>query len=119
MESLAGKSDTGKPRLSLVPTQVIRDIAQVREYGAVKYGSPDNWKDVEMGRYLDALYRHLLAVVDDPLSVDAESGLAHYKHVACNAAFLCVILGAVSDCKRSLDEQMLRLNALALEIKED
>ena len=86
------KADAGKPKLSLVPTQVIRDIAEVREYGNRKYGDPENWRQVEAGRYIDALYRHLLAMVDDPTSVDSESGIAHYKHVACNIAFLCELL---------------------------
>ena len=86
------KADAGKPKLSLVPTQVIKDIAEVREYGNRKYGDPNNWRQVSMDRYIDALYRHLLAMVDDPYSLDEESGLAHYKHVACNAAFLCELL---------------------------
>lgn len=34
----------------------------------------------------------LLSVVEDPLSVDSESGIEHYKHIACNAAFICEIL---------------------------
>ena len=83
------KADTGKPRISLVPTQIIRDIAAVREYGNAKYGSPDNWKNVEEQRYIDALLRHMLAFMDDPHGVDAESGLPHLSHIACNVAFLC------------------------------
>lgn len=86
------KADAGKPNLTLVPTQIVRDIAQVREYGNSKYGSRDNWKNVELERYIAALYRHLLSVVEDPLSVDPESGIEHYKHIACNAAFICEIL---------------------------
>ena len=54
----AAKQDAGKPRLSLVPSQIIWDIAQVREYGNVKYHDPDNWRTVEIERYIDALYRH-------------------------------------------------------------
>ena len=83
------KRDEGKLQLSLVPTQIIRDIAEVRMYGNKKYGDPDNWKNVEMERYIDALYRHFLAFVDDPDSVDEESGIPHYKHMACNMAFIC------------------------------
>lgn len=83
------KADGGKPRLSLVPTQIIRDIAQVREYGVQKYGAPESWRLVERERYVDALLRHTLAYLEDPKGVDAESGLAHYKHIACNLAFLC------------------------------
>ena len=87
------KADAGKPKLSLVPTQVIRDIAEVREYGNKKYHDPDNWRQVEPGRYIDALYRHLLAMVDDPTGKDEESGLPHLWHIACNVAFLCEMEG--------------------------
>lgn len=85
----AVKADAGKLRPTLVPTQIIRDIAIVREYGNNKYGSSENWKEVEIERYRDALCRHLLAYLDDPKSVDEESGIEHYKHMACNMAFLC------------------------------
>lgn len=85
------KADAGKPRLTLVPHQIIWDIAQVREYGNAKYGDSDSWKRVDPQRYRDALYRHLLAYLEDPDSVDAESGISHIKHIACNVAFLCEI----------------------------
>lgn len=83
------KADAGKLELALVPSQIIRDIAKVRMYGVEKYHAPDNWKKVEMKRYVNALYRHFLAFVDDPGSVDEESGIEHYKHMACNMAFIC------------------------------
>ena len=85
----SAKQDAGKLQITLVPTQIIRDIAEVRMYGNKKYGSADNWKQVEPVRYRDALMRHLLAYIDDPESVDAESGLPHLWHAACNMAFLC------------------------------
>ena len=83
------KADAGKPRLTLVPTEIIRNIATIREYGNRKYGSAENWRTVEVERYRDAAYRHLLAYIDDPASVDEESGLPHLWHLACNVAFLC------------------------------
>lgn len=83
------KADAGKPKLSLVPSQIIYDIAEVREYGNRKYGDPDNWKTVEKERYRDAAYRHFLAYLKDPDGVDEESGIKHLKHLACNIAFLC------------------------------
>ena len=82
------KNDKGKPKLSLVPTQIIRDIAKVREYGVEKYHDPDNWKKVEVQRYIDAFFRHGLAFIDDNNSIDVESGIEHYKHCACNMAFI-------------------------------
>lgn len=85
------KADAGKLQLTLVPRQIIRDIAEVRMYGNQKYpeGGPDNWKQVEVQRYRDAMFRHMMEYLDDPDGVDAESGLPHLWHLACNVAFLC------------------------------
>ena len=83
------KRDAGKPRLSLVPTQIIWDIAAVREFGTAKYHDPDNWKLVEVERYRDAAFRHFLKYLADPNGEDEESGLPHLAHLACNVAFLC------------------------------
>lgn len=84
------KADKGKPRLSLVPSEIIRCIARIREYGQEKYGEQaDHWDEVEIERYRDAAYRHLLNYIDAPKAVDAESGLPHLWHLACNIAFLC------------------------------
>lgn len=98
------KRDEGKLQLSLVPTQIIRDIAEVRMYGNKKYGDPDNWKNVEMERYIDALYRHFLAFIDDPYSVDEESGIPHRKHMACNMAFICHMMKDVDKEKEKEEE---------------
>ena len=82
------KADAGKLQLSLVPGNLIRACAVVRMYGNQKYGDPDNWKQVEPQRYRDAAYRHWLAYIDDPKSVDEESGIPHLWHCICNLAFL-------------------------------
>lgn len=87
--SQAAKADAGKPRLTLVPMQIVFDVAEVREYGNRKYGDKDNWKKVEAERYREAAFRHFLRYIDDPSSVDEESGLPHLWHLACNVAFLC------------------------------
>jgi hypothetical protein len=83
------KYDQGKPKLTLVPRQIIQGIARVRMFGTEKYGSPDNWKLVEPERYRDAAFRHFLAYLDDPQGVDEESGLPILWHLATNIAFLC------------------------------
>ena len=83
------KADAGKARLTLVPQQILWDIAEVREYGLKKYGSAENWKKVEIERYRDATFRHFLRYLKDPKSLDDESGISHLKHLACNIAFLC------------------------------
>ena len=92
MHCQAAKQDAGKPRLSLVPSQIIWDIAEIRQFGNEKYHDPDNWRTVELERYIDALYRHFLRFLDDPKGKDEESGLEHYKHMACNLAFICAML---------------------------
>ena len=83
------KDDADKLRISLVPTQIIKDIAEVREYGNKKYGDPDGWKMVAPERYADAFLRHTLEWMENPMSIDPESGIPHYKHMVCNLAFLC------------------------------
>lgn len=85
----AVKADAGKPQLTLVPRQILFDIAKVRAFGVKKYGDPDNWKKVDKQRYRDAALRHFMAYLDDPDGTDAESGLSHLAHLACNIAFLC------------------------------
>ena len=82
------KADKGKPRLTLVPMQILWDIAAVREFGNKKYKDPDNWKQVEASRYREAAFRHFLRYIDDPDGVDEESGLPHRWHLECNLAFL-------------------------------
>ncbi|MDD4096533.1 MAG: DUF5664 domain-containing protein [Oscillospiraceae bacterium] len=88
VEDCPGKKATGKPRLSLVPPSLIEAVGRVRTYGTEKYGSPDNWKQVDPELFKDALMRHICDYLRDPLSVDAESGLPHLEHIACNVAFL-------------------------------
>lgn len=84
------KADAGKLRLTAVPTEIIRNIAIVREYGYWKYGmQADHWRDVSVQRYRNAAYRHWIDYLDNPASVDKESGLPHLWHLACNIAFLC------------------------------
>lgn len=82
------KADAGKPRPTLAPVKAIWAITAIREYGCKKYHDPDNWRKVDPQRYRDALYRHLLAYLEDPYGVDEESKLPHLWHLLCNAAFL-------------------------------
>lgn len=91
MRDQTAKADAGKLRLTLVPMQILRDIARVRMYGVQKYEDPDNWRRVEPERYRDALMRHLIEYTEDPGSIDEESGLPHLWHAACNIAFLCAM----------------------------
>jgi len=85
------KEYTGKLNYCLVPRKLLTAVARIREYGNRKYekGGPDNWKHVDPERWREAAFRHFLAYLDDPAGLDAESGLPHLWHLACNIAFLC------------------------------
>lgn len=82
------KYDGGKLQYSLIPPVALRALAEVLTFGAIKY-APNSWQEVQEGerRYTDALMRHLEAYRDGE-TLDPESGLAHLKHLICNAAFL-------------------------------
>lgn len=97
MQNQIIKADAGKPKLSLVPTEIINAIARVREFGNEKYNDPNSWRQVEPERYRDAAFRHLLKYVNDPYGVDEESGLPHLWHLACNIAFLVELDKEVQD----------------------
>lgn len=110
MYNQEAKADKGKLQLTLVPRQIIREIAKVRMYGTEKYKDPENWKRVEVERYRDAAFRHFLAYLDSPYSVDEESRLPHLSHLACNIAFLCELdfntgmLGIIAKCQNSAND---------------
>lgn len=88
----AAKADAGKVKPTLVAPSLVYAVAMVRGYGTQKYGSPDNWKNVDAQRYRDALYRHWLAYLSGE-QCDQESGLPHLWHIACNVSFLIELEG--------------------------
>lgn len=89
MDDQKVKADDGKLKLCWVPQKIISAIAYVRMYGFSKYGEQaHHWDDASEERYQNAAYRHWLAYLEDPDGVDAESGLPHLWHLACNVAFL-------------------------------
>ena len=49
------KADKGKLPISLVPMEIIRNIAAIRKYGEEKYHAPNNWVLVDKKRYIDEL----------------------------------------------------------------
>lgn len=89
MDNQEIKADANKPKISLVPLQILKDVARVREFALKKYKSANSWKNVEIERYRDAMLRHMIAYIENPKGVDEESGLPHLSHLACNIAFLC------------------------------
>lgn len=81
------KHDGGKPRLDLVPPEVIEAVGAVMTFGAKKYGE-NSYRNVEPKRYRAALMRHICKWLKEPYGKDEDSGLPHLWHIACNVAFL-------------------------------
>lgn len=81
------KHDTGKPRLGLISTVFMWGLGHVLTFGARKYAA-HNWrKGFVYSRLYDALQRHLTAW-NDGEDIDAESGMNHLDHAACELMFL-------------------------------
>ena len=81
------KDDSAKPRMDLIPPELLLGVADVLTYGAAKY-APRNWeKGMSWGRVFGAMMRHMWAWWAGQ-RVDPESGLPHLHHAACCVAFL-------------------------------
>lgn len=80
------KDDAGKLRWSLLPLRAMKSVVEVLEYGARKY-SEGGWKSVSRQRYVEAAFRHMVAVADGE-KLDAESGLPHAAHTVCCMLFI-------------------------------
>lgn len=91
------KADGGKPHPSYVPVAGIKSVMAVREFGTQKYKDPNNWKSVSLHRYHEALLRHVLAMWENPLAVDPESGLRHLDHILCNGFFMAALIDEEND----------------------
>lgn len=89
---MTGKETTNKPKLSLVPPEILTAVSRIREYGCQKYESPHNWKNVPPQEFWEAVIRHTRGAWEDWKATDEESGMPHIWHVACNISFLCAFL---------------------------
>lgn len=81
------KNDTNKPKMSLLPSYALAEVAQVMTMGAEKYGRYNYLDGMEYSRILDANLRHLNAFIGGEDN-DAESGLSHLAHAAANSLML-------------------------------
>jgi len=78
-----------KPKISSTPVRAIREMGEVFELGAKKYGRY-NWRihQVAATVYYDAAWRHLTAWFEGE-DIDPESGVSHLAHaMACMAILL-------------------------------
>lgn len=83
----AVKYDDGKPRMDLLDSHAIEQMATVLGFGAQKYPA-HNWrKGIHKSRLLAAALRHLFAYLRGE-DLDPESGLSHVAHAMCCCMFL-------------------------------
>lgn len=81
------KYDQDKPRMDLLDSYAIEQLALVLGFGAKKYAA-HNWrKGLTKTRLIGAALRHLFAYLrgDD---TDTETGLSHVAHAMCCCMFL-------------------------------
>jgi hypothetical protein len=83
------KDRKDKLRYGLMPFGALDEVVKVLGYGAQKPGySDNNWQRVEGAEelYAEAAVRHLSKLMQGETR-DAESGLLHAAHAACNLLF--------------------------------
>lgn len=87
MTDVAGtKYDGGKPRMELLDSKWVEEVAKVLTFGAQKYAA-HNWRGgISQGRLVGAAMRHLLAY-NNGEDIDPESGLSHLAHASCCLMF--------------------------------
>ena len=93
IKDLAGVSDAGikydedKPRMELLDSYALEQLAKVLTFGANKYGEFNWCKGIQYLRLLGAALRHIYAFIARE-DLDPESGLPHIAHAMANLMFL-------------------------------
>lgn len=81
------KFDSDKPRMDLIDSRAIFELAKVLTVGAKKYPA-HNWRaGLHKSRLIAAALRHLFAYLGGE-DRDPESGLSHVAHAMCCCMFL-------------------------------
>lgn len=83
------KADDGKPRLDLIPPEVIFGYGRALHYGSVKYSDRNFEKGMSWGRVFGAAMRHLWAFWSGE-EYDKESGLHHLESALFSVAALYI-----------------------------
>lgn len=96
----AGK-DEGKPRFSLIPPDVLREVAVVFTKGAKKYSDRNFEKGLTYCELLDAIDRHKTSVAlrEHPGDLDPELQTHHLANLICDAMMLLRIINLVKQGK--------------------
>lgn len=87
--TMGARYNTGKPQLSYVMEfpNAITGVAQVAEFGAIKYARNNYKKGLNHVEIIDSLLRHLRDYMAGE-DLDTESKLAHVNHIAWNGLAL-------------------------------
>ena len=81
------KNDTEKPKMDLISSKALVELAKVLTFGAKKYSS-NNWRGgIAYSRIIAAILRHVVAYNDGETN-DPETGLSHMAHAFCEVMFL-------------------------------
>lgn len=80
------KFDEGKPRLDLIPSLALEEVAKVLMFGASKYDSWNWAKGMDWSRNPTASLRHTYKFLRGE-DVDPETGICHMAHTATDALF--------------------------------
>ena len=101
MKSGAMKDLDSKPRMDLIPSEIIEGLAEVFTYGAQKYDD-HNWrKGLNHGIHYSAAMRHM-ANYWKGIDLDEESGIHHLKHAMVN---LGMIITNIENGREDLDDR--------------
>jgi len=94
------KHDAGKPRMELLDSKALVEMAKVLGFGAEKYGDY-NWKGgIKHSRLYGAVQRHLTSHWAGE-TLDPESGLPHLSHAMCG---LMMMVGMPDEDDRHIKE---------------
>lgn len=83
----AAKFDSGKLPWHLLPYDAVREVVRVLAFGASKYAARNWEKGLPHSRTFAATMRHLTAHFQDGETHDAETGISHLAHAACEILF--------------------------------
>ena len=88
MDDGKGRTDDGgKPRLELVPPEVMIALGEILTFGAKKYGDRNWERGMAWSRVFGAAMRHLWSWWAGE-KADAETARSHLWHALCCIAFL-------------------------------
>lgn len=82
------KYDEGKPRLDLIPYDVLAEVSKVLTFGAEKYDARNWEKGMNWGRVFAAAQRHMIKFWQYREEKDEETSLSHLSHAICCLMFL-------------------------------